>query len=210
MDQATRKLKQRERILDAAAQLFASQGYRGTSTREIARLAEVAANTLFRYFEQKEELFWAVLHSRLSAFDLRKSLRESLAEERNPEIVLPQLVDQLLDTATLNPELLRLVVVAWIEFQRKAAVILKEYLAPIFGAIRGYLDLHIADGELRELDPSLVASALIATSTLQVGLADLLGEAELPSLSRKAMSRQHAKFWLDLLKKPSLASAGSR
>jgi AcrR family transcriptional regulator len=46
------------KIVQAAAQLFARQGYHGTSTREIAHLADISENTLFRYFEHKEDLFW--------------------------------------------------------------------------------------------------------------------------------------------------------
>jgi len=52
-----------EKIAQAAAKLFANQGYHGTSTREIARLSEVSENTLFRHFENKEELFWSALRS---------------------------------------------------------------------------------------------------------------------------------------------------
>ena len=199
MDQATRKLKQRERILDAATQLFARQGYRGTSTREIARLADVAENTLFRYFEQKEELFWATLRARLGEFDLRKRLRESLAEEKEPGIVLPQLLDQLLDTATLNPELLRLIMVALIESRGKTAAVLKEYLAPAIARIHQYLAAHIARGKLRPVDPWSITTALIATSIMQVELADLIGDAAVPLADRKAMAREQARFWIELL-----------
>ena len=57
---------QNDKIVNAAAQLFARQGYHGTSTREIARLADISENTLFRYFEHKEDLFWAAF-ARVSA-----------------------------------------------------------------------------------------------------------------------------------------------
>ncbi len=45
--------RQTAKIVHAAAQLFARQGYHGTSTREIARIAEVSENTLFRHFACK-------------------------------------------------------------------------------------------------------------------------------------------------------------
>ena len=52
-----------DKILQAAGKLFARQGYHGTTTREIARLADVSENTLFRHFDNKEELFWSSLHA---------------------------------------------------------------------------------------------------------------------------------------------------
>ncbi|MGH7504204.1 MAG: TetR/AcrR family transcriptional regulator [Longimicrobiales bacterium] len=46
----------RQRILNAAATLFASTGYRGTTTRRIAQEAGVNEVTLFRHFGSKDEL----------------------------------------------------------------------------------------------------------------------------------------------------------
>jgi AcrR family transcriptional regulator len=52
------KMKQdkRELILQAALELFAEQGFRGTSTAQIAKHAGVATGTLFHHFNTKEEL----------------------------------------------------------------------------------------------------------------------------------------------------------
>jgi AcrR family transcriptional regulator len=47
----------RRLILDAAQQLFAANGFRGTSTREIAQTAGVAEVLLFRNFGSKAELY---------------------------------------------------------------------------------------------------------------------------------------------------------
>ena len=46
----------RQRILRAARRLFASRGYNGTTTRELASTAGVAEGTLFRHFENKKAI----------------------------------------------------------------------------------------------------------------------------------------------------------
>jgi len=51
----------RSRILAAATNRFAAFGYRRTGMAEIARQAGVAAGTLYRYFDSKEEIFRAVI-----------------------------------------------------------------------------------------------------------------------------------------------------
>ena len=48
--------EKKQKILDAALQLFVERGFHGTSTAEIAKNAEVATGTLFHYFKTKEEL----------------------------------------------------------------------------------------------------------------------------------------------------------
>lgn len=52
--------KTRARICEAALALFVEQGIAETTTRDIARGAEVAEGTLYRHFESKEELSWAL------------------------------------------------------------------------------------------------------------------------------------------------------
>jgi TetR/AcrR family fatty acid metabolism transcriptional regulator len=56
----------RARILAAAEQRFAAFGYRRTGISEIAREAGVAPGTLYRYFENKEEIFRAVMRDGLT------------------------------------------------------------------------------------------------------------------------------------------------
>ncbi|MBX3272784.1 MAG: TetR/AcrR family transcriptional regulator [Sandaracinaceae bacterium] len=46
----------RERILDAALELFAERGYHGTAVPLVASAAGVGAGTIYRYFESKQGL----------------------------------------------------------------------------------------------------------------------------------------------------------
>src|SRR5881396_2683523 len=58
----------RARIMAASEERFAAFGYRRTGIAEIAREAGVAAGTLYRYFENKEEIFRAVMRDLLDAW----------------------------------------------------------------------------------------------------------------------------------------------
>ena len=44
----------RQRILEVAQELFASQGFDATTTRDIAKAAGIATGTMFNYFSSKE------------------------------------------------------------------------------------------------------------------------------------------------------------
>ncbi|MEX2560805.1 MAG: TetR/AcrR family transcriptional regulator [Pirellulales bacterium] len=46
----------RKRILEVAQKQFAQRGFEATTTRDIARAAEIAAGTLFNYFPTKEAI----------------------------------------------------------------------------------------------------------------------------------------------------------
>ncbi len=51
----------KKRVLATAIELFASQGFDGTSTLQIAAQAGVSQATIFKYFKTKEDLLLAIL-----------------------------------------------------------------------------------------------------------------------------------------------------
>ena len=55
------KHDRRQDILTAAMQLFAKKGFRGTTTRDLATHADVNEAIIFRHFNNKEELYSAIL-----------------------------------------------------------------------------------------------------------------------------------------------------
>ncbi len=62
MDHSVQRAAQtRARILKAATEVFAASGVAGATTREIARVAGVNEVTLFRHFQNKEQLLAAVV-----------------------------------------------------------------------------------------------------------------------------------------------------
>lgn len=61
----SRKQATRERVLEAARELFDTHGYQGTTIREIARHAGVAVGSVFTTFASKGEILSEVMQSRL-------------------------------------------------------------------------------------------------------------------------------------------------
>ena len=57
VQEETRSASKRRAIVDAATTLFLRNGYRGTSMDEIAALAAVSKQTVYKHFADKERLF---------------------------------------------------------------------------------------------------------------------------------------------------------
>ncbi|MBA3670822.1 MAG: TetR/AcrR family transcriptional regulator [Gemmatimonadaceae bacterium] len=83
----------RERILEAAARVYAKHGFRGATTRLIAIEAEVNEVTLFRTFGSKGALLEAVLHQH----QLDRPPAELPDEPVNPEEELTEFVHSSLE-----------------------------------------------------------------------------------------------------------------
>ncbi len=55
------KLRQRQEMLAAALDLFSQKGYHNVSMQEIAEKAEFAIGTLYKFFQNKEDLYKALV-----------------------------------------------------------------------------------------------------------------------------------------------------
>lgn len=56
------KSEVRDKILDAARELFLAEGYEGVSMRKVADKIEYTPTTIYGYFEDKEDLFRQLCH----------------------------------------------------------------------------------------------------------------------------------------------------
>ena len=67
MTEEPRSVRKRRAILDAASEVFLRNGYLGTSMDEIAALARVSKQTVYKHFADKESLFTAIVGAAVDA-----------------------------------------------------------------------------------------------------------------------------------------------
>lgn len=75
-----RQLRKSE-IIDVAEKLFIKNGYEGTSMDDIAKEAQFTKPTIYQYFSNKEDLFFAVVLK--FAKQWISNIKESIKEKRN-------------------------------------------------------------------------------------------------------------------------------
>ena len=63
------KLRQRQEMLAAAFELFSQKGYHNVSMHEIAGKAEFAIGTLYKFFENKQDLYKALVLEQCDKFE---------------------------------------------------------------------------------------------------------------------------------------------
>jgi AcrR family transcriptional regulator len=204
-----KNLELRRRIVQAAAQLFARRGYHGTSTREVARLADVPENTLFRHFGHKEDLFWAALRLCSADLRIRVDILDSIAECETLEVAFPRLVEMLQDRITSRPDLLRMIAVAFLELPWKAEAYCKEYFAPIFLVLNRYLAEKIESNKVRDVDPTIATVALVMTVMMHPWISKLIDADILPDSGSQEGIYGHSRFWVDVLTPTPMADAGN-
>ena len=62
-NRVTKKQIKRERILEAAADLFSRKSYHEVMMEDVAKMISVAKGTVYNYFSSKEELYFSIYNS---------------------------------------------------------------------------------------------------------------------------------------------------
>lgn len=142
------KVRTRQKVLDAARTLFAERGYEPATIRDIAKGAGMSTGAVFANFQDKAELFEAVLAEDLAR--LAESLKAAVAAESS---LRGRLVAALTAAYHESLEHLPLVqaVVARSWFQPVAAEMRSRAAArPVSVIVSDALQAGVREGELRQ------------------------------------------------------------
>lgn len=150
--------ERRRHLLRVALRLFAEQGYAGTSTKEIARVAGVADGLVFHYFASKEQILTAVMaeHSLLPAVT---EILSGLSGKRTAQGLL-EAIRALTRLFQDRQAILRV-------YLREGPVVpavaeaLQKLLADAGHMLAAYLEERVRDGEVRVHQAQVVARLLL-------------------------------------------------
>ena len=141
----TRGERTRQVILDTAEHLILSQGYHGTSMRQIATGAGIAVSGIYNHYESKEALFAASLARRQPYSDIAVGL--SQLRTTNVVELITDAFNLIIDEGLSDSVFIRLALIDLQEFNGDTIF----FLATQF--IRGLLSLFeslVESGEIRE------------------------------------------------------------
>jgi AcrR family transcriptional regulator len=139
----------RERLLDAAEEMFADLGFNGTSVRQIVERAEVNLGALPYYFGTKENLFKQVLLRRAEPLrNERRRLIEALQGREAPptlEEVIWALVEPAFRTSRENDAFRRLLGRASMDPAPEVRRLMREIYTMDFMTVPATLRAQFAD-----------------------------------------------------------------
>lgn len=98
--------EKRKRILDTATTEFADYGFENTSIQQIAKKAEISVGSVYKYFENKEELFSMVVKEGLSS--LEELLLTHSASNEDVIVKAEKVLKELLKFSKRHPQLIKL------------------------------------------------------------------------------------------------------
>lgn len=153
-----------QQILEAARRTFTSKGYFGATLDDVAREAGITKGTIYLYYPSKQALFSEML--RAYADEALGGLRAEAAAGRpvpGPELIR-RLVTQF-QKLFRRPDyqaMLRLIIGEAGRFPEEAEAFYREVILKRTQEVATFFEAAMDRGEIRRLDPLLVARGAVA------------------------------------------------
>jgi AcrR family transcriptional regulator len=150
----------RERLLDAALELFELRGFDGVAVPEIAQMAGVATGTIYRYFETKEALVNALYRRWKEAYN--DTVLAPLEGAHNPREMFGIYWKRMADFARKNPRAMR-----FLDLHHHASYLDAESCRAhnaYRDAAAGFIGAARQAGAIRTMHPALVVALMWGAS----------------------------------------------
>jgi len=153
--------------LQTAVDLFSKRGFKGTTTKEIAKASGVSEAMVFRHFASKDELYGAILHNKgcqdgvqRFPWEENKALAEAI-RQKDDFAVFYNLAKTALDKHHEDVGFMRLLFYSALEEHDLAERFFGEFVARIYGFIGGYIEERQRDGVFRQFEPKIAVRAFM-------------------------------------------------
>lgn len=152
--------ERKAQIVRVATALFAREGFRGATTREIARKAGISEAVIYKHFSRKEDLYKAIIDSRCADPEGEPRLLSMLKGKEGKDVFVI-IASYLLEEHRRDSSFLRLLMYSALEQQSLSELFINTRGLEFLGFLESHIQSLIKKGSMRNIDPALAARAFI-------------------------------------------------
>ncbi len=168
--------ERRREILQAAAALFAEQGYQRTSVKEIADRAGIAPGTIYLYFDSKGDLLIGLMMRLAELEDLDEEVGQAMRSD--PRTFLITAFRNRMERVVESEEMLRAILPQMLVQPALREQFRGQFIAPVIELIEQYVEAQVAQGKIQPVDVPLTVRA-VQSMFIGLLLLRILGDDEL-------------------------------
>jgi len=189
----------REQILQGAMRLFAQKGFRGTTTREIARHLGISEALMFKYFPSKEALYRAIIQKRTDGSEEMLFPKEAI-QAKDDQQVFQSIASYLIRKNTEDPTFMRLILYSALEGHDLSRIFFENNAMEKAKLLSKYIRQRIKEKTFRKVPPLLAARAFIGMVIHYVQAQEIYGMKKFFHFSHKKVVETFVDAFLNGLK----------
>jgi TetR/AcrR family transcriptional regulator len=155
----------KDRILDAAEDIFSHKGFDGTKVQEIASAAGVNKAMLYYYFKDKDDLLIAVIGRIIKG--IGDAIPRYFAGNENTVENIEAFLDFYIEYLAKNRAFVRLM--AWEMLSgRHVQAIARDYIIPMFSLMRQKIIESVAQQLIRDVSPEHTVFSVVGMNVFYI------------------------------------------
>lgn len=176
------KQKTKQRILDAALDLFSTQGFEATSIAQIADAVGVRKASLYSHFDSKQDILDRLIESIMEDYAKHsvRSLADRIGDELDPDGVVRLVTEQIRYTVH-DEHVSRARKMLTIEQYRNpqlAELKTKQSYTDVLAFAEALIERLVSEGRLKPLDTQMMAAQFAFPISVWMSLCDREPERE--------------------------------
>ena len=173
--------ERRQEIIRAALEVFARNGFGGSTTREIAENAGISEAMIYSHFRNKQDLYTAIIDERLQESE---PLYYPLDAMRNKDDlrVFSTIVANYLRRHSEDTTFLRLLLFSGLEGHELASMFVAGPVRKFFEFLVDYIRERIREGAIKPVNPEISSRCLLGMVHYFVLLREILRDDTLSSI----------------------------
>ncbi len=189
----------KERILDAALEMFSQNGYAGTNIRELSASLGLVKSGIYKHFESKEAIWNALLDQMIAYYAERFGSAEHLPPAPDSLEGLVALTMQMVNVTVHDEKIMMTRKVLTLEQYRDGRareLATKHFLTGLTDMFTQIFTDMMDKGLLRQDDPAMLAFAYTAPISAMIHLCDREPEKKAEAMEQvEAFSRHFIKTY---------------
>ena len=152
--------ERRQEIIRAAMEVFARNGFGGSTTREIAENAGISEAMIYSHFRNKEDLYTAIIDEKLQESEPLYYPLDAI-RNRDDQRVFATIVSNYLHRHGEDTTLLRLLLFSALEGHELASMFVAGPVRKFFEFLADYIRERIDEGAFKPVNPEITSRCLL-------------------------------------------------
>ena len=170
--------QRRQEIIRAATEVFARNGFGGSTTREIAENAGISEAMIYSHFRNKEDLYTAIIDERLQESEPLYYPLDAMRNKDDPRVFVT-IVSNYLRRHSEDTTFFRLLLFSSLEGHELASMFVAGPVRKFFEFLSDYIRERIDEGVLKPINPEITSRCLLGMVHYFVLLREVLGDETL-------------------------------
>lgn len=147
-------------IVKIAIKLFSQKGFKGTTTREIAKRAGISEAIIFKHFAKKEDLYSAIIDMQCND-KLGQSILMKKLEGKKGRDIFKEIAAFLIQKHLKDPTFMKLLMFSALERHKLSDIFIKTRSLEILDYMAKHIKNLISKGSFKNIDAHLAARAFL-------------------------------------------------